>query len=235
MHSKPPYLVQAFKATFHNLGVQSHIPQLGVQSHFFQFRRLEPLLQFQAFRATIFINLQIHFLHRHLEPQAFKVISPIGVQSHFSSSGVQSHFYTFRRSKPLVSQAFKSIPPKRIQSYKPLKPFLSQAFRAITFFYQAFRAISVQSHYLKQAFGVIVLGIQSHHFHRRSKPHLPILGVQSHLFQFRYSEPSFSLGIQSHFSNLGIYSQPRSITCLELLSSVRHSDPFPQFRRSKLP
>ena len=68
--SKPLCLVQAFRATFHSLGVQSHLSQSGVQSHFPQFRRSEPPCSIQAIGATFLIlGVQSHLAQlRHSEP-----------------------------------------------------------------------------------------------------------------------------------------------------------------------
>ena len=235
---------QAFKAIFiffqfnvHNpffqFGIQSHysvqafrptIFSLDVQSHFFQFRRLEPTSIVQVFRVT-FLN------------QAFRAT--------FFNLGIQSHLTQLRRSEPPFShqrskpQAFKDIGIQNHSSHRHSKPPLS---------FIGVRATCIQNHFLSQAFKATILGFQSHHFLRRSKPFpsqaFRATGVQGHSSHWR-SEPLFSLafksisfiGIQSHHFHRSSKSFPLKAfkaTSLQIHSSHRrlelsfhgHSEPF---------
>ena len=126
-HSEPPLTIQAFRATFNNLGIQSHLAQ---------FRHSEPPLSVQVFKATLlnstFINLGVQ---SHL-PQFKHSEPPLSIQAFKAtllSLGIQSHLYQFKRLEPLCS-----VPISLVRSSKPL--FSIQAFRATLL------GLGVQSH-----------------------------------------------------------------------------------------
>ena len=143
--SKPFFSIQAFKAIFSSLGIQSHIPQLCVRSH--------PLLQFRPSKPQ-FRHLELHFSVKHSDPpsslrpseplcsvplystQVFRATSPIQAfratiflyrrldlpysfrhSEPFLPARRHSHFFQFRHSKPQF-QALRAIS----SSFGRLKP-----------------------------------------------------------------------------------------------------------------
>ena len=216
------------------MGVHSHFPRRRSKPSS-SVRHSEPPLQFQAFKATIFIGLQSHSPYRRSEPP----LSRIGVQSH--------HFH--RRSEPpfffigVQSHHHSHI---GIQSHKASKPFPPQAFKAISlqshsshrFSEPRFPFIGVRSHlaqfyFLSQAFKAFVLDRRSEpQTFRATSPTQEFKATLSPRFRFQSHRHLSNLDVQSHFSvqafraTIFLHSHLVVLGVQSHLFQFRRSEPF---------